>query len=174
MASPFTRVSNFDAVGTIKTVEAGEHKIIPVEVVTPIRLKSKTIRDQAYKNNASASLQKTLNTISDSDDLINEVKSKTVTPFKAKHKSAVPEDLSKDIGHIHMYDTLILGKEPSPPPKPRNRSTIRRNLREKISRPKNMTIDVMPRADLFNASKTPNNKIVMRAINTGQLSPRAQ
>ena len=56
MASPFTRVSNFDAVGTIKTVEAGEHKIIPVEVVTPIKLKSKTIRDQAYKNNASASL----------------------------------------------------------------------------------------------------------------------
>ena len=68
-----------------------------------------------------------------------------------------------------MYDTLILGKEPSPS-KPRNRTTIRRNLREKISRPKNTSIDiysVMPKAELFGSSRTPTNKITMRAINTG-------
>jgi hypothetical protein len=181
LASPFARETNFDAVGTIKTVEGGKLDIVPQELITPLKMKSKTIRDQSYGSNTSISLQKTLNTIAASDKNMKESNSRTVIPYMGKNKSALPEDISRDISQIHMYDTMILGKEPSPGPKPRYKSTIRRNLMEKMSmsKPKNISNDihsVMPKVDFFGSDKNQvsNNKITMRSINTSQLSPRAK
>ena len=52
---------------------------------------------------------------------------RTFKPHMSKKLQSLPEDMSKEIAKIHMYDSMILGKKPSPK-KLKNTSNNRRNM----------------------------------------------
>ena len=58
------------------------------------------------------------------------------------HHQPFPEDIHAEISKIHMYDSIILSKQPSP--KTRMNSTLNQNKHQiqKVIRTKNSSIDI--------------------------------
>ena len=69
----------------------------------------------------------------------NDATYRTVTPYMGQTEDL---DLQKEVGKIHMYDSLLLGNK-GKAHKQESRAMLRKKLMQTIARTKNSTIDVM-------------------------------
>lgn len=101
----------------------------------------------------------------------------SMTPNLGQHLPPYPEDIHKEISKIHMYDSIILSKQPSPRKRvnssTRNRNHLATQI-EKVVRTKNSSIDIHTQYSQIASKMDYGGRHLMRSVNTGELSTRGR